>query len=141
MPFSKQVKHLKKGARDSYYFNTYCCYCKQDLTQKPIIVLPCDHKAHMECIKKGILSRFYQTFWDNWGVYDFYCDCGQPLKHFCFCHSAKENCTHCLHHREHKVNNVEEVDRLNKACENQKVKGFYYRGEERVGEGNVEFVC
>ena len=141
MPFPKKIKNSQKSVKEKLYYQTYCSYCNKSFSDHPTIILPCDHQAHMECTKKEILSRFYSTFWDFWGIYDFYCGCGEPLKHLCFCHTVNNNCKCCTHHREHKVNNVEEVERLNSKCINKKVKGFYYRGEETIGEGNIEFVC
>ena len=138
MPYKKD-SHTEK--QHKYYYNTYCSFCNTLLEEHDVVIMPCGHKVHMNCLKEDILKDLYAGFWDNWGVHDYYGHCEKKLRHKCHCHDGKSDCYLCIHSKEHKLNNVEEIKTLNEQCVGKILSGFYYCGYEIDGEGNIQFVC
>lgn len=119
-----------------------CNYCKTNLEEKPIVILECNHKEHLECLKNRILFDLYSTFWDNWGIYDHYClfpSCNGKIKHICECHeSSSIHCNLCLG-CPHPINIPEKINKLNELCIGKKIIGYKYIGEEKKNGGNIQF--
>lgn len=137
MPYKKDLHHQKQK---EYYYNTICCLCNILLTEYPIVRMPCKHKVHMKCLKEDILKNLYEGFWDNWGIHDYYGHCNIPLKHRCQCHDEKQDCYLCIHPKGYSQD-VNEINKMNTQCVGKIVSGFYYYGEQSVGNGNIQFIC
>jgi hypothetical protein len=135
MPFKFFVNKSNKNLR------RICLYCKKDLHDESRVILECGHEEHIDCLKKRMLHNLYNSFWDNWGLYDHHClhpKCCGKIKHICKVYDyRKKDCISCLDCT-YEPDNPEETDRLNQTCVNHVIIGYIYKGDET--KGNIVFV-
>jgi hypothetical protein len=143
MPYTHRYHNRETKIKDEY--NSKLCHgCKQVLTTKPSLILPCGHHEHVKCLKvrlQSTIDKFDRDslgwhsmyFWD--GGYCLFPGCYKYIKHLCDLND--ENCFFCYSEKEY---NVKKVNMINDACVGKKLVGFRYRGEQWRRNGLLEFV-